>query len=203
MDEDPEQLQRRLGGLLVVAEEQQKAVQAAITGLRAETERLAGARTAIDALPAKLLSAVEAGAAAAVQSAAQGAQQSLDQLAATAGQTDTALTGSVAAFRKSWGLTLVGLTAVICLVLAGFTWAMGARGRYELDQFTARKQALQADISTLQAAKTDLERRGRRLLWHTCGSDPCLEVSPRDRGDWQGPKGVHLAIPATTRDEQR
>lgn len=200
MVHDAEQIQDQLGGLLAIADEQQKAVDAALVGLRAESERLARARAALEALPDKLVGATKAGAVEAVQSTATGAEQSLERLRASAEQTDAALARSVASFRKAWGATLIGFTGCVCLVVVAFAVGFGAWERHELEQLTRQKETLEANVTALQAAETDLERRGRRLVWQTCGDDLCFEVNQRDPGTWRSAGGVRLAIPATIRD---
>ena len=188
----------QLSGLLVHAEEQQKVVDGALAGLKAESEHLARTRAALEALPYKFLVETKAGVAEAAQSVAQGAEQGLERLRASAEQTDVALAGSVANFRKAWAGTLIGFTGCICAALAVFILGFGAWERHEIDRLTKQKDALEADVLSLRASEQDFERRGRRLIWRTCGDSLCFVVNKKDQDRWATEKGDPLAIPVTT-----
>jgi hypothetical protein len=191
----------QLSGLLVHAEEQQKVVDGALAGLKAESEHLARTRAALEALPDNLVSAIKAGAVEAVQSAAQGAGQSFDGLRASAEQTDAVLAGSVARFRKEWAWTIAGFGAGLCLLVFAVGCGISLWERHEIDRLTKQKEALEADVLALRATEKDFEHRGRRLIWNSCGGELCFLVSKRDQG-WTTAKGERFAIPATTASAQ-
>lgn len=206
MDSAPDDIFDQLGVLIDVAEKQQRIaekqqtmVDSASASLHAERERLARTRADLEALPDKLASATKAGAVEAVLAATHGAGQSLEQLRVSAEQTDAALAGSVADFRKAWTGALIVGGGIVCLVLVAFAVGFGLWERHEINRLTKQKDALEADVLSLRSAEQDFERRGRRIIWNRCGNYLCFVVKNKDR-DWVEPNGERLAIPATIQD---
>lgn len=173
----------QLGLLIDLAEKQQQAVDAAASSLTAERERLAAAGPALAAAVAE----------AATKGVADGAgqvRQATAEMVSTTQAIEKRLRG------MAWRLSVwpAGIALLVALGAGGITWGQLAWARHEL-------ATVRADVQQMQVQKTDLERRGRRLIWHTCGKDkvPCLEVRKDDPGWVAGDgTGVRYAIPATT-----
>ncbi len=196
---DPE---TQIGGLLTIAEGQ---LQAAADLQRNTASTLAALKTQVGDLAAlgpRLAAGVKAGAAegakAAVLDASGDLKSTIGEVRATAAKAGQELVDSVAKFRRDWAVSLVGALAVFVVLLAvlivGVTWW----ARSDLQSLQDRKEALQADVAKLEASQTDLERKGRRLIWNTCGGKLCFAVSPRDPGTWSE-NGARYAIPLETR----
>lgn len=176
----------QLGLLIDLAEKQQQAVDGAAASLKAEREHLAAARPALAAAVAD----------AAAKGVAEGAAQvraATAEMVSTTQAIETHLRG------MAWRLIAwpAGTSAIVAIAAIAITWGQLAWSRHEL-------AAVQADVQQMQAQQTDLERRGRRLIWRTCGKDPCFAVRKGDAGIWVGAdgKGERFAIPATAEDRQ-
>lgn len=175
-------LETQIGDLLNIADEQLKVAAAqqritasTLTDLKAQIESLA-------ALGPKLTLGVKAGASEAAKSAVLEASGDLnavmDRLRATAAGTKEDLAQSVAKFQKAWGRILIGGTLIYALALLALFGGAYGWSCYQVQSLQTRKEALQADVATLEASQTDFERRGRRLVWSTCDGAPCVALKP-------------------------
>lgn len=183
MDHVPDDAVAQLGLLIDLAEKQQHVVEAAAASMKAERERLAAAGPVLAAAVAD----------AATKGVAAGAAQ---VRGITAEMVTTTQTIERHLRRMAWRLIAwpAGILLLVAIVAGGITWGQLAWAHHEL-------ATVQADVQQMQAQQTDLERRGRRLIWRNCGQDPCFEVRKDDPGTWVADgTGVRLAIPATTKD---
>lgn len=178
MDHAPDDAIDQLGLLIDLAEKQQLAVEAASAILKAEREHLAAAGPALAA----------AVAAAATKGVADGAAQ---VRGITAEMVSTTQAIETHLRRMAWRLIAwpAGILALVAIAAVAITWGQLTWSRHEL-------AAVQADVQQMQAQQTELERRGRRLIWSTCGKAPCVQVRS---GGWTA-DGKTFAIPATTED---
>jgi hypothetical protein len=198
--------QQQLFGLMAVAEEHQKAVQAALEGLTAERVALAKDRTALaqaaaglagvagevrkaaaDAVPAMQKAAGEAVGASVRQSLAGASDVAAKALSEAAKPVINSLSGMVQAANEA--------EASIKNAGAWFAWkwvavaAGGAAGvclvayaslAWQLDQISIlrdEKAALSADVAQLQTTVSALEKKGGRIVMTTCGGRLCIEAS--------------------------
>lgn len=174
--------------------EHQAAVKTLLEGLRREAAQVEAARQALEKTPEALTAAVANAATTGVANGAATVQAAASGMVSAA----QAVQAELQRMLTWWTAWTAGISAIIVIAAVGLVWGQTAWARHQLDDLQSQKAAVQADVLQLQAQQTDLERRGRRLIWHTCGRDPCLEVSPSDPGTWSV-GGVRLAIPATTR----
>jgi hypothetical protein len=195
-------LETQIGAVLSIAEDQlktaadhQRETAATLANLQTQIATLAG-------LGPKLSSGVKIGASeaakAAVLETAGDLNAVMDRLRATAAGTKEDLAQSVTKFQQAWGRILIGGTLIYALALLALAGGAYGWGWYQVQSLQTHKEALQADVATLEATQTDLERRGRRLVWNTCGGRTCFEVAPNDPGTWRT-NGIRLAIPLATR----
>ena len=202
---DPEH-EKKLHTLMVLAEEHQQAVKAAIDGLAVERAALAKERTALTQAAAHVvtMAADVRKAAAAVVPAAQKAagdavgasvRESLEDVAQTAAEALEKATQPVigrlsevvqAAKEAEGSMRNAGAwfawkwVAVAAAGLAGVclvAYAALAWQMYQVRQVVEQKAALAAEITQLQAKVDALEKRGGKLITNTCGGRLCFEVS--------------------------
>lgn len=195
--------QQQLFGLMAVAEEQQKAVEAALSGLAAERAALAEVRSGVsDAVAAAVRDALAGVPDAAAKTLGEAAQPVIDSLfgvVQSAGEAEASLKRAGAWFAWKWVAVAAGGLAGVCLVTyAALLWQL-----HQISSLREEKAALQADVAALQANVAALEKKGGRIVMRTCGGRLCIEASS-DQGNgmtnWRGPwkdekNGVSLVIP--------
>lgn len=100
------------------------------------------------------------------------------------------LTEASAAFRWKT-ITVATLVSVLGVIaIAAATWAATTYQRHELDQ-------LSGQVSTMRQNVADLEKRGGKVQFSTCGDRLCFEVTKKDPGNWSSKEtGKNYAIPA-------
>ena len=158
--------------------EHQAAVKTLLEGLRREAAQVEAARQALEKTPEALTAAVANAATTGVANGAATVQAAASGMVSAA----QAVQAELQRMLTWWTAWTAGISAIIVIAAVGLVWGQTAWARHQLDDLQSQKAAVQADVLQLQAQQTDLERRGRRLIWHTCGRDPCLEVSPAIRG---------------------
>jgi len=198
--------QQQLFGLMTIAEEQQKAVKAAIDGLTAERTELAKERAALTQAVAKVAGVagdVKRAAANAVpameRAAGEAVGTSVRQSLAGASQTAANALGEAAkpVIRSLSGVVQAAQDAEGSMRSAGawFAWkwvAVAAGGligvclvayaslAWQLHQVSILRDdraALAADVAQMQANVSALEKKGGRIVMTTCGGRLCIEAS--------------------------
>lgn len=212
--------QQQLFGLMAVAEEHQKAVKAALEGLAAERAALAKERAAVaqaavsvasiagevrqtiaDAVSASVqqsLTGVSDTAAKALEAAATPVIERLSGVVQAARDVEGAMRNAGAWFAWKWVAVAAGGLVGVCLAAYGaLAWQ-----RHQISRLHDEKASLQADIEQMRTDVAALEKRGGRIVMHTCGGRLCIEASSNQgegMTDWHGPwktdKRVPLVIP--------
>lgn len=212
--------QQQLFGLMAVAEEHQKAVKVALDGLAAERAALAKERAAVaqaaasvsdiagevrqasaDAVSASVrqsLTGVSDTAAKALEVAATPVIDRLSGVVQAAGEVEGAMRNAGAWFAWKWVAVAAGGLVGVCLVAYGaLAWQL-----HQISSLRGEKTTLQADIEQMRTDVAALEKRGGRIVIHTCGGRWCIEASSNQGDgmtDWHGPwktdKSVPLVIP--------
>lgn len=156
--------QQQLFGLMAVAEEQQKAVQAAIDGLKQERREFS--RTVNDTTEQIASN---------LSGAATVAQQKSD--------------AAIDRFQNKWS-AIIWKTAVAAVVtvsaICGFVaWAQ----RYHVGELLERKAALTEEVAALEIQAAALAKKGGRIVYSTCGGRLCIEAN-NNQGEsaeqWKG-----------------
>lgn len=210
--------QQQLFTLMALAEEQQKAVQAAIEGLADERAALAKERAAVaraaasvagvadevrkaaaDAVPALKRAAGEAVGASVKQSLAGAADAAVKALGEAAKPVIGSLSGVVRAAGEAEGsMRRAG---------AWFAWKwMGIAaagmagvclvGLVMIWTFQDNVQSLRTEQAELIDSIAMLERKGARWIIHQCGKVPCIEVTSKKGSEWIDQRtGARLVIP--------
>ncbi len=173
--------QQQLFGLMTVAEDQQKAIQAAIEGLVAERQALAKERAALAQAALTVQKAVGVAIGAAVRESMAGVSQTAVAAFAQAAGPFTREVQSIAKQAKAaaeevagaaqWlGLRAVGV-AVGCVVVVGLAaWGMVAWQRHEVDALMGQQAQLAAQVAQEQATVATLDQRGGRMDLQHCGT---------------------------------
>lgn len=213
-------VQQQLFGFMAVAEEHQKAVKAALEGLAVERAALAKERAAVaqaaasvariagevrqataDAVSASVrqsLTGVSDTAAKALEVAATPVIDRLSGVVQAAGEVEGAMRNAGAWFAWKWVAVAAGGLLGVCLAAYGaLAWQL-----HQISSLRGEKAALQADIEEMRTNVAALEKRGGRIIMHTCGGRWCIEASSNQgegMTDWHGPwktdKRVPLVIP--------
>ena len=191
--------QQQIFGLMAVAEEHQKAVQAAIDGLAAERAALARERAALsaaahdarkaaaDAVPAIQKAAETAVSEAVTQSLSESSEEaakalgeaarpvldSLSDVVRAAGDAEGSLRNAGRWFAWKWVAVAAGGLMGVCLVAYAALWWQW----HEVESLGKRKAALAVDVAQLQANVLALEKKGGRIVMNTCGGRLCIEAS--------------------------
>lgn len=191
--------QQQLFGLMAVAEEQQKAVKAAIEGLSAERAALSRERAALaqvagdtrkaaaDAVPA-IRKAIDDAVDTAVSESLEGASDvaakalgeaikpvvgSLSGVVRAALDAESALKNAGRWFAWKWVAVAAGGLAGVCLVAyAALWWQL-----HEVGNLREQKAALTKEVTQMAANVAELKKRGGRVRWSTCDGRLCFEVS--------------------------
>jgi hypothetical protein len=216
--------QQQIFGLMSVAEEQQKAVQAAIDGLTAERAALAKERAALtqvagevrraaaEAVPAMQRAAGEAVAAsmrqsisgasdAAAKALGEAAKPVIDGLSGVvqaASDTEGSMRNAGAWFAWKWVAVAAGGLVGVCLVAyASLAWQL-----HQVSSLRSEKAELAADVTQMQANVSALEKRGGRIVMNTCGGRLCIKASTNQGvgvgwvgGNWGEKGGDQFVIP--------
>lgn len=207
-------MDEQLFGLMAVAEEQQKAVKAALDGLAAERAALAKAAAALagvagevrkaaaEAIPAiedaadeavgasvrRSLAGASAAAAKALGEASRPIVERLSGVVQAAGEAEGKLSGAVAAFGWRWAMLAGGAAAggIVAVLLAA--WLAVWWQRHQVESLSEQKAALLGEVAQLQANVAALEKKGGRIVMATCGGRLCIEASGDQGGG--GKSGV-------------
>lgn len=218
--------QQQLFGLMAVAEEHQKAVQAAIEGLTAERAALARERAAVaqaaasirqatsGAIPALQKAAEEAigasvkeslagaseTAAKALGEAAKPVIDSLSGVVQSADQAEASLRNAGAWFAWKWVAVAAGGLVGVCLVAyVALAWQL-----HEVSSLQAEKAHLAAQVAQMQANVAALKKKGGNIVMNTCGGHLCIEASSNQGSNaphwhsaaWNTKTGEQFVIPA-------
>lgn len=203
--------QEQVFGLIAVAEEQQKAVQMALEGLKAEraevTKERAGLSTIENDVRRVILATLPAVQKTTKEALREEVRESfaehLKGVVKAAGEVEGKLSGAVAGFGWRWALLAGGAAAggVAAVLLAA--WVTVWWQRSQIKEVSARKAELMEEVVQLQANVTALEKKGGRIVMTTCGGRLCIEASsnqgpnaPQWTGaGWSHESGVQLVIP--------
>ena len=195
--------QQHLFGMMAIAEEQQKAVKAAIDGLAAEWAAVAKERAsmaqvllavnnaaqgvrkaageAIATSVAESLSGASKAAAEALDEASKPVIDRLSGVVKAASNAEGRLNGAVAAFGWQWamvaGSTAAGAIAAVLLA----AWISVGWQRHQVE-------SLSAEVAELKATAADLAKRGARAEFTACGDKkrPCVRVDNVKEGYGNG-----------------
>lgn len=175
--------EQELFGLMAVAEEQQKAVNAAIAGLAQERRALASAIESIKRAAADVPKAAGEAASTALREttgqATKTAQNSINQAAEALNGAigDVKSAGAWLSWKLAGVIALVGGAVVLALYLVGLALMPAA------DEI----RGLRAERAELQANIAELKRHGGKIKLSTCGPTDrlCVEITPA-QGDAQG-----------------
>lgn len=191
-------VQQQLFGLMAVAEEHQKAVNAALDGLTAERAALAKERAAVVQAAASLAgvasevrqAAGEAGPilqkalGASVRESLVGASETaakalgeackplvgqLSGVVKAAGLAEGKLSGAVAAFGWRWAMLAGGAVAGGIVAVLLAAWLAVWWQRSQLEQLAEQKIALLGEVARLQGQAEDWAKRGGRAKLEQCG----------------------------------
>ena len=176
--------QQQLFGMMAIAEEQQKAVKAAIDGLAAERVAVAKERAAMaqvllavnnaaqgvrkaagEAVATLVAESLSGASKAAAEALGEASKPVIDRLAGVvkaASNAEGRLNGAVAAFGWKWAM-VAGSTAagaIAALLLAA--WISVGWQRHQVE-------SLSAEVAELKATAADLAKRGGRIELTACG----------------------------------
>lgn len=181
--------EEQIFGLIGVADEQQKAVQEALEGLKAERAAVAKERVVLITVANDVRRAAAEGVAAMQRAAGEavGAEvrrsfgEHLDGVVKAAGEVEDKLSGAVAAFGWRWALLAGGAAAggIAALLLAAWVTVWWQRGQVE--GLAERKAALTEEVAQLQGQANDWAKRGGRAKLDVCGEERrlCVQVDKR------------------------
>jgi hypothetical protein len=185
--------EQQLYGLMAIAEEQQKAVKAAIDGLAKERMALSqmastvqkAAGSAVGDAVIQSLAGVQDEAANAIRRALNPAVERLASVVQTANEAERTLKNAGSWFAWKWVAMMAGCTGVLCLVSY-------AAVEYQVN----RVAELQAEKAELQTTINELANKGGRLKFSACGGRLCVLVqdgstwsSKNSDDQWVIPKG--------------
>jgi hypothetical protein len=156
---DSNQIEQSLYQLIAIAEENQKAVKAALDGLSKERE----------AIPKTIQSAVEQSVAANIKTSLKGSSEAI---AHASGQ----LTNASQWFSLGILGTCAGALLLIALIGFGFVeWK-----KSEVQELADRKALLEQELPILEARAAEWEQKAGRAVLTQCGpkKKPCVRVNP-------------------------
>ena len=217
--------QQQLFSLMLLAEEQQKAVKTAIDGLAKERAAVAQAaasvasvasdvkRAAAESIPAMQRAVSEAvgasvreslagasdTAAKALGAAAQPVIGSLSNVVQAAHQAESSMRNAAAWFSFKWvALAAAGMVGVCGMAYASLAWQL-----YQIEGLRHQKAELEADVAQMQANVAVLEKKGGRIVISTCGGRICIMASTNQGKNaenwagvnWTSSTGVPMVIP--------
>lgn len=175
--------QEQVFGLITVAEEQQKAVQEAIEGLKAERAALARERAALSqAVGASVSQALGGASEVAAKAFGEASKPFMSQLSGVmkvAGEAEGKLLGAVKAFGWRWALLAFsasagGIMAAVCVSSMTVWWE-----RHEVEGLKEQKAALMSEVGQLQAQASEWAKRAGRAKLEKCGESArlCVRVN--------------------------
>ena len=209
-------VERQLYDLMSAAEDQKKAVDAALQGLveeqaalskaaanmsgivgdvkRAAAEAVPVIQEAVDASVAKSLAGASNEAAKALSEAVKPILDSLSNVVRAADGVDGKLSRATASFGWKWVALAGGAAAggIVAVVLVG--WLSIWWQRHQVESLLDQKAVLQGEVVELQANVANLEKKGGKIKMSICGPKKrfCVEVEP-DQGkgveNFKGPFG--------------
>ncbi|MDA8308098.1 MAG: hypothetical protein M0Z81_14900 [Deltaproteobacteria bacterium] len=191
--------QQQLFGLVAIAKEHQKAVQAAIDGLTAEHAALARERAALaqaghdiqqnagDAVAGAVrqsLAGVSKMAVAAFEKAAEPFRRDVEGIAAKAGEAAERV-NSAARWINIKAAVFALIFAVVCIVVIGLAVRISvAWEEHRVSVLTEQAGELDAQIENLKVQIAQerstvayLDKRGGRVHWGACGGRLCFQAS--------------------------
>lgn len=208
---------QQLFNLMALAEDQQKAAQAALDGLAAERAALAQERAALEQAAASIRRAAsdtaqelqEAVGEAVGRSLAGASETAANALSAATGPIVGQLSGAVQAADEAgdklhraataFGWRWVAMAAaaaaggIVAVVLAA--WLTVWWQRHQVNSLAEQKAALAADVAQMRANVATLAKKGGRIVMADCDGRLCIEVNSKD-GHWTNTKtGATLVIP--------
>lgn len=207
--------EQQIFSLLVAAEDQQKAVQAAIDELAAERGALAQERAAMvqavaglagvvgevrraatQAVTASMKESMAVASQAAAQALGEASRPIVGQLSGVvkaASQVEGQLYGAVAAFGWRWTLLAAGAAAgaIVALLLA--TWLAVWWQRNQVEQLAEKRAELQGEVAQLQTQAGEWTKRAGRVKLEKCGEAGrlCVRV---DKGASYGKDGDYFVL---------
>ena len=215
--------QKQLYGLMAVADEQQKAVAAALDGLAKERAALAQAAAQI-AAQATAVTQAAANTAPKLQKAAGGAVDealrvgllnlsetavaALDEASRpllgrmsmatkAASEASETLADSLGGFRQRLTRVVVSLSAGAVAVVGLSAWGMVAWQRHQVESLQQERQALTGEVEQLRANVAALAKKGGRIKLESCGPADrlCVEIAS-NQGTWHDESGSRrFAVP--------
>jgi hypothetical protein len=200
--------EQQIFGLMAVAEDQQKAVAAAIAGLAAERAALARERELLAQVAQGIQKATGDAVSAAVKQSLAGASETAvaaftKAAGPFAGEVRRVAEQASAAAEKvdraaQWlGGKAVAVAAGCIVIVALAAWGIVAWERHEVVD-------LKKQIAQERATVAYLDKAGGRVVWNTCGGRLCFEASsnqgtsngaPVPLGGWTTKDHVPLVIP--------
>ena len=185
--------QKKLYALMAVVERQQEMLDALMAKLKEEREALAKERGSvqqtIDQSVKRSLSGMAETVSKALQGAIQPSADTLKESVRTAYEASNQLSASMRRVQSAWTWRIVWLSVGVLLIVGLSAYGMVWWERSQIDDLKSYRQSLQADINRMQPVVRDLEKRGGRLEWSTCGDRLCIEAS-RNQGpgveNWNG-----------------
>lgn len=193
--------QQQLFGMMTIAEEQQKAVKAAIDGLAAERAAVAKERASMaqvlaavnnaaqgvrmaagEAVATSVAESLSGASKAAAEALGEASKPVIDRLSGVvraASNAEGKLNGAVAAFGWKWALMASGAAAGGIAALLLGAWISVAWQRHQVE-------TLSAEVAELKATAADLAKRGGRATINVCGDKKRLCVRVDNPKDGQG-----------------
>lgn len=176
---------QKLFGLMTIVEQQQKMLDATLAKLDAEREALAKERGALQQTVHqsvnKSLSGVADTVSQALQAAIKPSADTLTDSVRSAYEASVHLSESMRRVQSAWTWRILGLAVGLMLIVGLSAWGLVRWERSQIEDLKVTRQTLQADINRMQLVVKDLEKRGGRLEWSTCGDRVCIEAS-RNQG---------------------
>ena len=209
--------EQRIFNMMVLVEDQQKAVAAAIAGLAAERAALAKERAALaravqgiqkdidDAVSAAVKRSLDGASETAAKALSEAAKPVIDRLSGVvhaADDVEDSLKKAGQWFAWKWVAVAAGGLVGVCLVAyVALAWQL-----HEVKSLGDEKAKLAAAIVRERATVVELTKDGGRVRWNKCGGRLCFEASsnqgtysngtPLPLGSWTTNKGhVPLVIP--------
>lgn len=182
--------QKKLYALMAVVERQQEMLDALMAQLKSEREALANERSLIgpvvtQSVKQSVAEIVSEG----LQAAIGPSADTLKESVRSASEASHRLSESMRRVQSAWTWRIVWLSAGLLLIVGLSAWGLVWWERSQLDNLKSYRQTLQADINRMQPVVRDLEKRGGKLEWSTCGDRLCIEAN-RNQGagaeNWQG-----------------
>ena len=183
--------QQQLFGMMTIAEEQQKAVKAAIDALAAERAAVAKERASMaqvltavnnaaqgvrraagEAVASSVAESMSGASRAAAEALGEAAKPVIDRLSGVvkaASNAEGKLNDAVAAFGWKWAMVAGGAAAGGILTVLVVAWISVGWQRHQVE-------TLSAEVTELKATVADLAKRGGRADLTTCDKRLCVRV---------------------------